>query len=227
MSRLKKKFRSIKKLPTWLFWFPAMLLKFLRYSFYRVKIVDPNDYIRQARGMVTVTWHNRLLFFPAVFPKETRKRTVAVVSASRDGQYITDLISFFGLRSLRGSSSRRGAQAQLEAVHAIRDGFHVSFTPDGPRGPRYHMQPGPVHLASKTGASIIPIAINASRYWEITSWDRFQIPKPFSRLTLVLGDAIPVPPSLTKEEFERVRLQVENELKRISQCEDGREEENR
>ncbi len=216
MKRLKQKFRSIKKLPTWIFWFPATLLKVMRRLLYRFEIVDPNNYIEEARGMVTVTWHNRLLFFPVAFPRETRKRTVAVVSASRDGQYITDLISFFGLRSLRGSSSRKGMQAQLEAVRAIRDGYHVSFTPDGPRGPRYQMQPGPIHLASKMNTSIIPIAVNASRYWEIKSWDRFQIPKPFAKLTLVLGDAIAVPPELAPEEFEAIRLRVEKALNKIS-----------
>ncbi len=219
MSKLKKKFRSIKKLPTWVFWFPATLLKLMRRVLYRVEIVDPLNLTENARGAVTVTWHNRLLFFPAVFPKPTRKRTVAVVSASRDGQYIVDLISFFHLRSLRGSSSRRGMQVQLEAVRAIRDGFHVSFTPDGPRGPRYRMQPGPIHLAAKTGAPIIPIAVNASRFWEIKSWDRFQIPKPFCKLTLVLGEPIAVPPDLRGEEFEALRLKVERELNKISRCE--------
>ena len=128
MGYFKQKFRDTKKLPDWIFFLLAGFLRFMRFCFYRVKVVDPDGLIGSSRGVVGVTWHNRLLFFPAVFPKEVRKCTVAVVSASRDGQYIADLIKCFGLRSARGSSSRGGAQAQLEASRALKAGNHVSFT---------------------------------------------------------------------------------------------------
>ena len=193
MGYFKQKFRDTKKLPDWIFVLLAGFLRFMRFCFYRVKVVDPDGLIGSSRGVVGVTWHNRLLFFPAVFPKEVRKCTVAVVSASRDGQYIADLIKCFGLRSARGSSSKGGAQAQLEASRALKAGNHVSFTPDGPRGPRYRMSKGPIHLASMHQAPIVPVTVNASRYWECKSWDRFQIPKPFSTLTVVIGTPIPVP----------------------------------
>lgn len=124
---------------------------------------------------------------------------MAVVSASRDGQYIADFISTLGIASLRGSSSKRGLHAQLAAIRAMRDGYHVSFTPDGPRGPRYQMKNGPIQLASLSGRKIIPISLNASRYWSVRSWDRFQIPKPFSRITLELGEAIEIPPTSTRK----------------------------
>ena len=215
MISFKKKFRSIKKLPTWIFWFPATLLKLLVLCCFRVRIVDPHNLIETARGAITVTWHNRLLFFPALFPRAARERTVAVVSASRDGQYIADLVSFFQIRCLRGSSSRRGATAQLEAIRAIRQGLHVAFTPDGPRGPRYVMSKGPIHLASLTGAPVVPVTINASRYWSIRSWDAFQIPKPFATLTLVLGDPISVPPDLDSEGIEQYRKIIETRLREI------------
>ena len=80
MSKLKKKFRQIQKLPDWLFIPPALLIKFLKTFIMRTEIIDPLNLIENARGHVTVTWHNRLMFFPAMFPKATRKRTVAVVS---------------------------------------------------------------------------------------------------------------------------------------------------
>ena len=92
MGYFKQKFRDTKKLPDWIFVILAGFLRFLRFCFYRVEVVDPDDLINKGNRMVAVTWHNRLLFFPAVFPKAARKRTVAVVSASRDGQYIADLI---------------------------------------------------------------------------------------------------------------------------------------
>ena len=216
MGYFKKKFRDTKKLPDWIFILLAAFIRFMRFCFYRVRIVDPDGLINTSERMVAVTWHNRLLFFPAVFPKAVRKRTVAVVSASRDGQYIADLIKCFGLRSARGSSSKAGAHAQLEAARALKAGNHVSFTPDGPRGPRYHMSKGPIHLASLHGTSVVPVAINASRYWECRSWDRFQIPKPFSTLTLVIGTPVPIPPDLSSEELEHYRKMLEDALNQAS-----------
>ena len=216
MGYFKKKFRETKKLPDWIFVILAAVLKVMRRLFFRVEIVDPENSLRDARKLVSVTWHNRLLFFPAVFPKEVRKRTVAVVSASRDGQYIADLIKCFGLRAARGSSSRAGMNAQLEAARALKAGCNVSFTPDGPRGPRYHMSKGPIHLASLHGTAVVPVAVNASRYWECKSWDRFQIPKPFSKLTVVIGKPIAIPADLTAEDLEVYRLKVEKALNEVS-----------
>ncbi len=211
MGLLKKKFRNIKKFPTWIFWFPATLMKTMK-ACMRFKIVDPHEQTYRKAPAVTVTWHNRLLFFPVVFPPSVRKRTMAVVSASRDGQYVTDLIAHFGLKSLRGSSSRKGANALRGALDAIKEGYHVSFTPDGPRGPKYTMSQGPILVASKTGAPIIPVTVNASAYWEIKSWDRFQIPKPWAKLELILGEPIEIPPDLTEEQIIEYREKVRQSL---------------
>ena len=216
MSYLKQKFRSIKKFPSWIYWLPVRLLQLTLKTLYRVEIIDPDDHIHSANGGVAVAWHNRLCFFAAIFPKCARRRTVAVVSASRDGQYIADLIAQLGMRSLRGSSSRRGAHALLEAFAAVHDGYNVAFTPDGPRGPKYRMKLGPILLASKTGGPIIPVSVNASRYWQFRSWDNFQIPKPFCKLTLVIGRGIPVPPELSEEELEFWRAKIEAELNKIT-----------
>lgn len=216
MGIFKKKFRSIKKLPTWLFWFPAMLLAFIKTFLLRTKIVDPHNYCYREDGVITVTWHNRLLFYPLMFPKDVRSRSRAVVSASRDGQYIVDLLHFWGLQSLRGSSSRHGARAQHGAFKALEQNHHVSFTPDGPRGPKYVLSRGPIHLASRTGRPILPITVNTSSYWEIPSWDRFQIAKPFAKLELVFGEEIKVPPDLDAEGIEKWRKIVEDRLNEIS-----------
>jgi lysophospholipid acyltransferase (LPLAT)-like uncharacterized protein len=217
MKFITKKFRKIQKLPTWIFWFPATLLKLMKCCCMRCRIDDAANSIENARGTVTVTWHNRLLYFPAMFPATARSRTIAVVSSSRDGQYITDLISHFGLKSLRGSTSKRGAAVQMEAITAIKQGSHVSFTPDGPRGPKYKMSRGPIHLASVTGAPIIPISVNASSYWQIKSWDNFQIPKPFARLTLILSEPIHIPPNLNEQQLEEWRQKIETALMNITQ----------
>lgn len=216
MGWFKTHFRQIKKFPRWIYWLPARLLQLMCHTLYRIRIEDPDNLRFSKGGLIGLAWHNRLLFFPAIIPAVSRKRTAAVVSASRDGQYIADLISIYGIRSLRGSSSRRGANALLDSVKVMKEeNINVVFTPDGPRGPKYRMKPGPIMLASLTGAPLCPLSINASKCWRAKSWDGFQIPKPGATLTLILGKPIHVPPDLDGEGIEQWRLKVEaamNEL---------------
>lgn len=177
----------------------------------KYKTIDPEKF-----PFITITWHNRLLFFPAVFPEEIRKRTAAIISASRDGQYLADIVSLFGVTPVRGSSRKKGFAALSEAFEMLSKGYNVSITPDGPRGPKYVMSKGPVILASKTGRPVLPIAVNSSKYWELKSWDAFRIPKPFSKLELLMGEPIYIPPNLSEEEIESWRLILENKLKELS-----------
>ena len=217
MGWLKNKFRQIKRFPRWIYWLPARILQLMCHTLYRIKIDDPDNLRFTKGGLIGLAWHNRLFFFPAIMPAVSRKRTAAVVSASRDGQYIADLISMFGIRSLRGSSSRRGVNALLDSVKVMREeNLNVVFTPDGPRGPKYKMKPGPVMLASLTGAPVCPLSINASKYWTVKSWDGFQIPKPGATLTLVFGKPVTVPKNLEGEEIEKWRLVLENALNEIT-----------
>ena len=216
MGIFKTKFRKIKKLPTWIFWLPARWMQASLFLFYRVRIEDPNGWLAGDRQMIGIAWHNRLFFFAPIAPKRHRLRTVAVVSASRDGQYITDLIGYMGIRTVRGSSSRQGMQALRGAIAALENGDHVALTPDGPRGPRYRMKTGPVLLASHCGKPIVPVSVNASSYWSVGSWDGFQIPKPGARLTFVLGDGIDVPPELDADGVEEYRARAEAALMAIT-----------
>ena len=217
MGKLKQKFRQVKKLPTWIFWFPAMLMKISFKIFFRYRIIDPHKILDDPHRIIGITWHNRLMFLCPALPKKALKNTSAVISASRDGQYLADFISFFGAQALRGSSSRKGANALLGAIRAIESGRNVAFTPDGPRGPIYKIKTGPVVLASKTGGVLVPFVLNSSRCWKLKSWDKFQIPKPFSRITMVIGDPITVPPDADEETLEKFRGQAENALLAITQ----------
>ena len=167
-KKFKQKFRQVKKLPDWIFLFPALFLKFYK-LFMFCRIEDPQNLLAVGRTFATITWHNRLLFFPIMFPRRIRKHTCAVISASRDGQYIADLIKWFGLKAVRGSSSRKGANALAGAFRQIQQQNNVSFTPDGPRGPKYSVGKGAVYLAGQTGTRLLPIAVNYSRYWELKS----------------------------------------------------------
>ncbi|MBE6364646.1 MAG: DUF374 domain-containing protein [Lentisphaerae bacterium] len=216
MGKIKQKFRQIKKLPTWIFWFPAMLMKISFKIFFRYRINDPHHILDDPQRLIGITWHNRLMYLCPALPEKVLKNTSAVISASRDGQYLADFISFFGAQALRGSSSRKGANALLGAIRAIESGRNVAFTPDGPRGPMYKIKVGPVVVASKTGGVIVPFVINSSRCWKIKSWDKFQIPKPFSSLTMEIGAPISVPADADEETLEKIRMQAENALTAIT-----------
>lgn len=216
MSSLKYKFRQIKKLPLWIYWFPATLLKLSFKLLYRFELIDPHGLAADPHKLVCITWHNRLLFICMAFSKSAMRNTSAVISASRDGQYLADFMKFFGVEALRGSSSKKGANAMLGAIHQIESGRNVVFTPDGPRGPIYQIKNGPVAVASKTGALLLPFVLNSSSYWELKSWDKFQIPKPFSKLTMVIGEPIVIPPDLNSEDLEKYRVIAENSLKELT-----------
>ena len=92
----------------------------------------------------------------------------------------------------------------------------VVITPDGPRGPRYHMSKGPIHIASQLGIPVVALGINYSSYWAVRSWDGFRIPKPWARLTVIIGNELRIPPDLNDEELERWRKEAEKELNRAS-----------
>ena len=216
MSFFKTKFRQMKKLPDWIFAFAAALMKILFKCLYRYELVDKNNICQLGRGMIGMAWHNRLLFFAPALQGPAQKRTVAVVSASRDGQYVADFLKYFGIGALRGSSRRQGANALLGAISAIKEGKNIAFTPDGPRGPRYVLKPGPIMLASKTGAPIYPIGLNYSKYWSAKSWDALQIPKPGAKISLVIGDPIHVPADLDADGIEHWRQIVEKAMREIN-----------
>ena len=159
-----------------------------------------------AGGSIWVFWHNRIFCVPCLYRRVTRGLTAGAVltSASRDGAQLAAVMARFGFRAVRGSSSKRAAQALVECRRVLRGGAVLGITPDGPRGPRYELAPGVVQLARVTGVPVIPLHIRLHAKWELRSWDRFQIPKPFSRVTAVLGMPFEAGEDI---EAERVRLE--------------------
>ena len=213
---LKHLFRQIKRPPVFMF-IPAVFFIRLMKFFMRTKIVDENNSLNpESYPYITVTWHNRLLFFPSLFPRYARKRTAAMISASRDGQYIANIVRLFGIQTVRGSTSRKAMNAIRESLKYLEQGINVSMTPDGPRGPKYKLSKGPIILASKTGYPVLPIGVNYSSYWSLKSWDNFQIPKPWSQIELIMDKPIKIPPDLNDEEIEHWRSIIEDKLNIVS-----------
>ena len=149
---------------------------------------------------IATVWHNRLFLFPYAvrrFLPETRG--AALVSASRDGAMLAQILKRFDFDAVRGSSSRRGATALLELADVIARGGEAAITPDGPRGPAYHLSGGIISLAQISGADILPMNFEFSRSWRLNSWDRFIVPKPFSRVRVVFGERYRVRQTATEE----------------------------
>jgi len=146
-----------------------------------------DEAIRSGRPPIIAFWHGRILAGTWVF----RNRGIVVMaSANFDGQWISRIIERFGYGAAAGSSSRGGARALLELKRQIERGRPVGFTLDGPRGPARVAQPGAVWLAGATGSPILPFHSEASRCWTMGSWDRTQVPKPFSTVVLTMHSPI-------------------------------------
>ena len=158
-------------------------------------------------------WHNRLAVVPYLFERYFPQRPgAALTSASKDGEILAAYIECFGVGAVRGSSSRGGARALVQMKRRVEAGSMMAITPDGPRGPRYHLNPGLVKLAQITGGVIMPVRIEYSRYWELRSWDGFRIPRPFSQVTVVFDVPQPARETSTDEEFETERARLEQWL---------------
>lgn len=163
---------------------------------------------------IFIMWHSWIFVVPPIWAKTLKKnRNCSVLtSASHDGAMLAQAMKVFGLGAVRGSSSRRGAAALIGLKRTLENGTDVCITPDGPRGPRYVVQPGAVKLAEFSGAPIIPILVSFSSAWRLKTWDRMVIPKPFSKVSLTYGQTLAVPRGLDETVFEETRLRIEQTL---------------
>ena len=174
---------------------------------WRDEFADPD------RQLIHVFWHNRICGLLPLWTKRFKTReTVVLASASKDGAAIEAAVGVYGVGSVRGSSSRRGAAALIALKKVAKSGKDLIITPDGPRGPRYSMQPGVIKLAQTTGLPLLPISLFFENCWRLKTWDRFVIPKPFSKMTLIFREPLEIPRQLCEDEFETVRLNLQKIL---------------
>ena len=168
-----------------------------------------DDIVRSGRQPVMGFWHGRILTATYYF---RRRGIVVITSENFDGEWIARIIERFGYGTARGSTSRGGRKATLQLIKALRAGRPAGFTLDGPKGPARVAQPGAVWLAGATGNPLLPFHLEASRCWTVKSWDRTQIPKPFSTVALVVGAPITVPSGLDDAGLDACRRQLEVSL---------------
>ncbi|WP_319548035.1 lysophospholipid acyltransferase family protein [Desulfogranum marinum] len=162
-----------------------------------------------ARAAVAVFWHYSfayLFYYLRKFP------AAAMVSASRDGEYIAEVARLMGHIPVRGSSNRFGIRALRALIAEVQRGHNAAIVADGSQGPARKAQAGCILVASKSGAPILPIVWSASRYFAFKSWDRTVVPLPFSTIFVRYGEPVSIPADIKGEQVEEYRQMLEKQL---------------
>ena len=184
-------------------------------STFRWKVDGAEHYdavLRSGRQPIMAFWHGRILSATCFW---RRRGIVVITSENFDGEWIAGIIERFGYGTARGSTSRGARRALLQLTRDMRAGRPAAFTIDGPRGPARIAQPGAVWLAKATGNPVVPFHIEAERAWTLNSWDRTQIPKPFSTVAIAVGEPFTVPEDADEQQLERARQELQDHLQRL------------
>lgn len=175
----------------------------------------------QDRPIIFCIWHNRLALSLPLYQKliadpHPSRRLAALVSASRDGALLSEILAGFQVQPIRGSSSRRGSRALIELIARARKGWDIAITPDGPRGPKYQVQEGVITAAQLTGLPILPIGYELTSKWTTKSWDQFQIPRPFAACKVKTASPFYVPRYINKETRKTIQTKLQSTMNAIT-----------
>ena len=174
----------------------------------------PNRLWDEGKPFIVAFWHNRLMMLSYIWRQGVPMNML--ISQHRDGELIADTIAHLGIKSVRGSSSRDGAQALRTMVKALKSGESVGITPDGPRGPRMRATDGVISVARLAGVPIFPATVATSRRRVLGSWDRFLVALPFCRGVYIWGDPVDVPRDASESDLGDIRQLIEDQLTVIS-----------
>ena len=167
------------------------------------------NYLKDGGTVLICTWHQQ--FFTAIrhFKNYEDYNPALMISKSRDGDFIAGIAERSGWHPVRGSSSRDGSKALSEMIVRLKKTRLAAHIIDGPRGPSGEVKAGLIRLANATDAVIVPFYVSADKAWYFNSWDKFMLPKPFSRVSLHFGDMIQLQSVERPEAFEKQRLYIE------------------
>jgi lysophospholipid acyltransferase (LPLAT)-like uncharacterized protein len=171
-----------------------------------------DEVVLGGRQPIMAFWHGRILPATIFFKK---RGIVVITSENFDGEWIAGIIERFGYGTARGSTSRGGRKALIQMKRDMEEGRATGFTLDGPRGPARVAQAGAVWLSKATGNPVLPFHLEADRHWTVNSWDQTQIPKPFSTVSLVVGEPFQVPADVSDGELEASRQRLEQQLQQL------------
>lgn len=197
--------------------FLSFVIRILKMT-YRVRVTDEWNFLTKPPEwpVIYVSWHNRLLFMPLTLTREIRSRIAGLASQSTDGYYATVYMEKLSMKMARGSSTRGGQRALRELIRFMNQGLSPGITVDGPLGPMYKVKEGAIILAEMTKAPIVPISLNAPSRWELKSWDRTQIPKPFARVEVIVGEPFRIKGKLSLAERAEACRQLEERMMGIT-----------
>jgi lysophospholipid acyltransferase (LPLAT)-like uncharacterized protein len=184
---------------------------------WRVQVVrgDLERNVRaRRRNVIYAFWHGHLLY---LMYRYRGSGVYILVSQSRDGEMLSQILRYFGLPTIRGSSSRGGRRSLLELVRLARVGASAAIAPDGPRGPRHHVRSGVITFARLTEMPIIPVAVGARWKIEFHSWDRFLLPLPGSRVLVAYGEPVLVSSDADTAVLEQKRQELEGKLLKLTE----------
>jgi hypothetical protein len=168
-----------------------------------------NEFVKQNQPFIAAFWHYGIIY--TIF-QSNGLPWVCMVSASKDGEYISRILEGLGYRTVRGSKGGGGVGALKGMVKAVREGLNAAIVADGSKGPARKVQSGAILLASITGAPIVPVMWAADKYIVFRSWDRTVLPKPFSRIEFMYGEPIYIPKKMEADALEKYRVEVEKKL---------------
>ena len=177
---------------------------------------ETRHYLEQEANIIGCFWHARMIMMFHAWKHSDRSKFHMLISAHRDGRVIAKSIENLGFKTVEGSSRRGGATALVSLKRTLDKGGAIGVTPDGPKGPRMRAKNGAIKAAQMTGRPILPVTGSVSNRKLFNSWDRFFLPLPFSRGTILWGTPILVERNASKEKLELYRQQLEQQLNELT-----------
>lgn len=216
MSQATDRFPLKARVLGWMLsWLMRLIFTSSRKRYTNLQVLE--RHLDRDQPFILVSWHNRniLACFGYLAHARRNRRFIPLASASRDGSLAAAAMHYLGVDCIRGSSSQGGSKALRQMLRAVKLGHDLGITPDGPRGPKYKVQPGVIATARMTGLPIIPMTYQAQHKKILRSWDAMIVPHPFTCLHYAYGEPIHVAKDADEAEMERCRLKLEQEMMRI------------
>ena len=188
---------------------PYVLYLIVKIIYFTNKKVFHHPKLKDDEAFIFVAWHGDLVSCPINYFKNRPNGIVkTMISQSKDGEIISKVYAFFGVESIRGSSSKGATKALISTIKEIKSGCDIALSPDGPRGPRFSFAGGVIAIAQKSGAKIVVCNSKPSSYWQFNSWDKFILPKPFGKIDFYMSE----PFDVSNLEFEEARDFIKDKM---------------
>lgn len=184
------------------------------------KIIGDEEFKRfkeKNESAILTTWHGRV-FVPVYCLRN--QNIYGIVSPSRDGEYLAQIFSHFGYKTIRGSTKRKGVSALLSAIRILKEKNFLAITPDGPRGPKEKVQKGIIYLSSITNIPIIPVGASCQHKKFLNTWDNSLLPLPFGKGVVIFGKTISLPEKINLEEMDYYANILEKEINNLNHLAD-------